>query len=220
MKQLYIRIGKTGSTSLSSAFDRCVIEVAPSSKYRRIFEKYSYDYSFTFIRNPYDRIVSAYNMLTRSSVAHDFYQAIDRNEILNIPFNSFLRKIIEYRKSYREIGLEKKQNIHLRPRLKGHGSTTNRFRFEVYWILAHTETLVDSIEFFMPLDEIDYIGRFETLKYDFKTISRKVGALKELPLLNASANRGKYSEYYDDESLEVVTNMYRKDLETFKYDFL
>lgn len=220
MKKLYIRIVKTGSTSLSSAFDKHVIEVAPSIKYRRVFRKYRYDYRFAFIRNPYDRIVSAYNMLTRSTVARDFYTTIVKNVILGIPFDSFLKKVIEYRNSYREFGLEKENNIHLCPWRKTRAIKRNRLGYEVYWILAHTESLIDSIEFFTPVDEVDYIGRFETLRSDFEHIRKHVGTKKELPLLNVSANRGKYSEYYDDESLELVTEIYRKDIETFKYEFL
>jgi hypothetical protein len=220
MKNLFIRTVKTGGTSLSSAFDKHVIEVAPSYKHLKIFGKHSYDYRFTFVRNPYDRIVSAYIMLTKSRVAKDFYRCIDRNEILDIPFTAFLRKVIDYRNAYREIGLKKMNDIHLRPRRRSHWTSRNRFQFEVYWVLAHTESMVDSIEFFMPLDELDYVGRFESLESDFEYISRKVGAGQKLPLLNASTNRGRYFEYYDDESTELVTEMYRKDIETFDYAFI
>ena len=218
-RKLYIRICKTGSTSLSTAFNRSVIEVTASKKYKKVFEKYSYDYRFTFIRNPYDRIVSAYNMLIKSSKAKDFYKAFDKKDIIDIPFNDFLHKILEYRESYRELGLEKEKNIHLRPWRKKREIRKNRYACEVFWLLAHTESMVDSIEYFIPVSELDFIGRFESLNDDYNSICRYLGTDSKLPQLNVSKNRKKYIDYYDDESLELVTGMYRDDIETFNYSF-
>ena len=218
-KKLFIRITKTGGTSLSRAFDQSVIEVTASEKHKKIFNKYDYDYKFTFIRNPYDRIVSAYNMLTKSSIAANYYKVLNKQEILDISFNVFLKKIIDYRKTYHEHGIEKENNIHLRPSRRKAGIIKHRYAREVYWLLAHTESLVDSIEYFIPVSELDFIGRFETLENDFESICKYLGIEKRLPQLNVSKNRKKYVDYYDSESLELVSDMYKDDIALFNYNF-
>ena len=80
---------------------------------------------------------------------------------------------------------------------------------------------------------IDYIGKFETLNRDFKTILRKsnfatskldkikssLGYSKyQLPRINTS-NRGKYQNYYNSELRQIVTQICRKDCELFGYEF-
>jgi len=218
-KKLYIRIAKTGSTSLSTAFDKSVIEVTPSIKYEKKYKKYEYDYRFTFIRNPYDRIVSAYLMNTKSKLSADYYMAINKKEILNIPFNDYIKKVLYFRSIYQELGLKKKNNIHLRPWRSKKQINKNRLGFEAYWLLAHTEGMIDTIEYFTPLSTLDFIGKYESLNNDYIRLGKHVDLKEELGHFNASSNRKKYNDYYDDESLELVTHMYKKDIETFNYTF-
>ncbi|MGB5307066.1 MAG: sulfotransferase family 2 domain-containing protein, partial [Gammaproteobacteria bacterium] len=180
MKTLYIRIGKTGSTSLSTAFSKNVIEVTPSLKFEKIYSKHTYDFRFTFIRNPYDRIVSAYLMNTKSILAADYYIAFEKKDILNIPFNEYIKKVIYFRNIYQELGLKKKNNIHLRPWKNKKQKNKNRFGCEAYWILAHTEGIVDSIEYFTPLSTIYFIGRYESLNDDYNRLGEYIDLKEEL----------------------------------------
>ncbi|HBN25999.1 MAG TPA: hypothetical protein DD405_00820 [Desulfobacteraceae bacterium] len=95
---------------------------------------------------------------------------------------------------------------------------------------------------------VDFIGYFENLQKDFDEVCRKLGIpVTLLPFVNKSLkdmNISKnlkypmkilinlmryfkqkkntfkhYTEYYDDESKEFVSHLYRKDIETFKYKF-
>jgi len=218
-KNLYVRIGKTGSTSLSTSFDNNVIEVTPSLKYKKIYDKHSYKFRFTFIRNPYDRIVSAYYMLTKSKLAKDHYLAIKKEDILDISFNKFIKKVIHLRDTHQHLGIRKEKNIHLRPWKNKKEIEKNRLGHDAYWILAHTEGMLDSIQYFTPLSTIDFIGRYESLSEDFNRLGDFIGLKKELGHLNASTSRKRYADYYDNESLELVTKIYKTDLELFNYTF-
>ena len=71
---------------------------------------------------------------------------------------------------------------------------------------------------------IDYVGRYESLDKDFKFIGNKLSLpdLKpDLPQINVSVNREfkDYKQYYNDETMSLVEEYFREDVERFEYKF-
>lgn len=87
---------------------------------------------------------------------------------------------------------------------------------------------------------VDFVGRFETLQQDFDQVCEQLGiADRQLPHRNKSdkksrdlkrkfrnllfmngENRHKsMADFYDDETRAAVADYYRKDIETFGYEF-
>lgn len=66
----------------------------------------------------------------------------------------------------------------------------------------------------------DFIGRFENLNEDFKTLCDKIGIEDaKLPHLNKSSKHKHYSAYYNQESIDIIAEMHKKDIDYFNYSF-
>ena len=140
-----------------------------------IFSKY---FTFSFVRNPWDKMVSQYN-----------YTIAKRKDLLD------------------HIGITKSAS------------------FEEYI------NCVSSTEIFVQWDQqykflyinkkcvVDFIGRFENLQEDFNVVCNKIGIpQQQLPHKNATKHKH-YTEYYDDETRQIVAEKYAKDIEYFGYEF-
>lgn len=90
---------------------------------------------------------------------------------------------------------------------------------------------------------VDFVGRVENLQNDFNLVCEKIGlTLTEVPHINSSRRRGTvnaasksllpwrrrkqnkfpryatYQEYYDEETRDLVAELYKRDLELFGYE--
>ena len=68
---------------------------------------------------------------------------------------------------------------------------------------------------------VDFIGRYENLEKDLNHICNKIGIPNlELPNLKGGFREKKhYSEFYDEETIQIVSNFFKKDIEVFNYKF-
>ena len=68
-------------------------------------------------------------------------------------------------------------------------------------------------------NRLDFIGRFEHIQEDFDVVCERVGIPQvKLPHRNKSKHTH-YTDYYDDETREIVAKRYSIDIEAFNYKF-
>jgi hypothetical protein len=128
-------------------------------------------FKFTIVRNPFDRLVSAW--IWRTKVVKDIKPQT-------------LSEFIEAR----------------------HDSTKFSEKFKLRDL-----SLQDSIR------QFDYIGRYENLTNTINYLSGKLGILvTEIPHSN-NTHSGRYQDYYDPETIALVRQKYRLDIELFGYEF-
>lgn len=65
---------------------------------------------------------------------------------------------------------------------------------------------------------VDYAGRYENLKDDYNKISKIIKNNKKLIKLNSSKHKS-YEQYYDNETINIVNEIFEKDLNLFKYSY-
>jgi hypothetical protein len=72
----------------------------------------------------------------------------------------------------------------------------------------------------IDLNQIDYLGRLESLDRDLFEIFRILGIpLMDIQRKNVSSGENPYWYYYDDELVEKVYQIYRRDIQIFGYNY-
>lgn len=185
-KAIYFRITKTASSSILinlRKYDK--LEKIPDEEYGKKYEDY---FKFTFVRNPFDRLASAYRHLILRHSVGTIYK--NKGIYKNMPFDEFV-KILE------NIPL-KHLDIHFKPQ---------------YTFL---EKIGDFQRIKPPKNNI-FIGRFENLQEDYNKVCEIIGLPKEiLPCENSTGDKTDYS-IYDKEITKKVIRIYEKDFDLFGY---
>ena len=81
-------------------------------------------------------------------------------------------------------------------------------RSQTYWIKSFDGSI-----------KLDYIGRFEALGEDFQKICRAMHIPQiELPHKIKGADED-YRKHYDEESIAIISDVYKEEIEIFNYSF-
>ena len=190
-KVIYMRPGRSASTSIIRKFRKENEEVSRPYYLKSgtnewleniTDDKISNDYFvFTFVRNPFERLVSAWNAFNKY-----------RKAAVNSDFETFVK-------------------------VKGVGGL---FNTDGEFANDHWLPLSYYIEFIGGERFVDFIGRFEYLEEDWEKVKDKIGCGDTvIKKLSRGINKKVYRSYYNSELIEIVSSIYKRDLELFGYEF-
>jgi len=200
-KCLYITNHKAANTTISSTLEN----LGFTNRGQHELEDLNNFFVFSFVRNPFSRIVSRYLHLTYF-LKEQKKIAKNRGLVLGSwaerNFNDFF-KVMKLDESADNF------------------SFTNFTKFAMETHDNHWMVQFELLKKYsnINVENFNFIGRFENLQEDFNTVCDKIGIPRQkLPRENATEHKH-YTEYYDDETREIVANKYAKDIEYFGYEF-
>lgn len=147
---------------------------------------------FTFVRNPYARIYSAWAMFSNSWMWRLVWKDFDAF-VESMYFCDVDRQFIRHEMPESEFNATLDTVIH-------HCSSFHNPKYHI--------------------EEMDYIGKVETLAPDMEAISTMLGVdLGAVPHLRKTSGGASYRDQYSDHARKLIADKYAADIERFEYTF-
>ncbi len=159
-------------------------------QYQLIFSSLEFNtyFKFTIVRNPWDRLVSAFTFLKQGGLTENDRVWANNNVNCFPDFHSFVINWVNLRNIYTYYHFVPQHEFLLEPKTKKLS--------------------------------VDFVGKFETLEYDYKKICERLNISASLSKQNKTMDRfDEYRNYYDDQTKNIVANVYQRDIELFGYMF-
>lgn len=191
LKCVFVHIPKCAGTSVykSLKLDFLGSGHAPASKHSDFLQQ-GY-FSFSFVRNPWDRISSCYRYFQSLKPGVRWYKANQTIADLSnsVSFNEFVNSIPDFQKMM----------IH------EEGSVRSGIHFQPFSYFLDTS--------------IDFVGKVEDINHDYMSIRSRLNLpLKQIPKINSTKQQD-YRELYNEETRNIVYNIYKEDIEEYNYEF-
>ena len=163
---------------------------------REKIDDYDKYFKFTFVRNPWDRLVSCY------------HNKIKRN---NVDFFRFRKGIpIEFYHRYGDLFFKDMTFEEFVEAVSSIPDSLSdpHFKSQASFITKNNKIIVD------------YIGKVENLEVDLNYINMRLGIDKDrVPPHLLKSSRSDYRDYYDSYTKQLVEERYHRDIELFKYEY-
>ena len=194
-KCIFIHIPRAAGTSIKEALELPGRGHLPWQYYYVVYpEQWDLYIKFTVVRNPWDRVVSAYHYAKmEKSYWHDNLNRITPHPDYELLSKRTFAECCEILKNRR-----------------------NMLKHES-WHPQHLWTA--KTENGNNLLMVDFVLRYENLENDFAVLCERLGVSNiNLPYVNKS-NRNNYRQYYTQETKEIIEELYSIDIGLFKYEF-
>jgi len=195
---LFVHVPKTGGLSIETGLFGIagINDHRPLWQYELTYNQNEFEsyFKFGFVRNPWDRLVSAFYYLQNGShyiSQHDIKWSKNTLGAYKT-FKSFVK------------GWLSEQNI------------MKSLQEQVWHFAPQYSYLCDPLGHL----KLDFIGRYENLQADYEQIRQQLGIGTALPHENQSRKTAlPYQEEYDEEMRQIVAKVYQTDIELFGYEY-
>ena len=217
-KFIQVKINKCASTTIQHSLNRNISNWIPHYHLldqiniieKDVLQDSKKYFKFTFVRNPWDRLVSHYFFATRfkDGINPITKKLLPQQILYKISFKEFIMNLEEI-KMNTDFVLEQTAGkaVHLKKLLDNKGFCTNCYD----WISDENGKI-------LPMD---FIGKVENINEDYNKLIKLLNytsPFSTLPNYNPSKHHH-YTTYYDKDMIQVVSKLFEKDIETFKYKF-
>jgi chondroitin 4-sulfotransferase 11 len=173
-------------------------------------------YKFAFVRNPWDRLVSWYQMIRQDGRLLPSYK--------RLPYEMIRHTGRVFPWSQRFL-----QRKHYKPfwqYVLRHSANFDEFLFNCTDIIDDVDgkrsCVYNQVDYISDENGeiiVDFIGKYENLHHDVSTVLEALRLeSRPLPHVNKSLHRH-YSEYYTEETKNLVAERYSRDIQFFGYRF-
>jgi hypothetical protein len=184
---VYVRVPKSGNTSFCNVLEDGRKKIVDLSRLRVLYPGCKV---FSFVRNPWARLVSGYNeKMSQPEFSNDRparrLREIDKRFRPGMPFEEFAKLIC----------------------MLPDNRTEKHFRSQSYF-LKHEGQLIP-----------DFVGRLEQIEQDWPALQEAMGIQLQLQHINKTDNLDYRSYYPDTDIRDCVGNRYVDDINIFGYEF-
>ena len=212
-KYIFIHIPKVAGESIKNKLGGAQLpHHLPAKGIQQQFPaKWNSYYKFSFVRNPWSWLVSLYHFKIHIDIGDVWLRPI----IMKDTFSEFIYKLKDSKSlfpPYWKIQRQFKQQV------------SNNFGNYIDSMLESDDVPFNKshLDFYLKDSNgnlPNYIGKIDTLQEDLDKICKDIG-IEPVKLIhqNASPHRH-YSEYYDDETRDIVAKIFAKDIKYFGWIF-
>ena len=185
---VFLHVPKTGGASIRRDFFKNRYEGPVQGA---IPEEWSELFKFGFVRDPFDRLISAWQMFA-NGMDNTVWEH-PGEECRGISLREFMKIVMDESVPFdgRRLSIGRKIRHHAMPQ-------------------THP---------FYCIDQADFVGRFERLEEDFQTVLDRLGIPRQsLGHMNQSNRQKKTMEYFDPETWQLAVDFYAQDFAELGYE--
>lgn len=216
-KCIFIHLSRTAGTAIETAIcGKNWWMINPNTKHIRasrakiIYKKYWDNYyKFSFVRNPWDRMISLYHI-----------KYFNGDKIRNPPINQFQKTYFDSETYFDSV--EQKDGIFF-VNTKNIGASSGKgLNYFLQNYIPPPWEHNQKIDYCEILDEeLDFVGKFENLEDDFQTVAENIGLENKISYIECleKIDKKNYFYYYDKTSIDKVGEMYSCSIKRFNYKY-
>lgn len=189
-KAIFIHVPKVAGTSINKAIYGRTLGHYTALEIQTKFPKlYKNSYVFSFVRNPWSRAVSAYKFAKQGRTES---MGVRNPKQYQIPeFETFERFVKEWLV---------KQDVNKLDYI---------FQPQVLFLTGSKGDVI-----------VDYVEKLEHLASGITIVEKKLGKKINVGHANATSSKDDFKAFYTNpELIEIIESIYKKDIETFNYQF-
>jgi len=220
-KLLHIHIPKTGGWTIQSLLEELDFPPQPyghtfARNIKNILNDNFDDYfKFAHTRNPWDRLVSVYSFCKNGSEVLPTHttgglrtppEHVWFDKLKCTSFDDFVSKV--------NFISQGRGDVYMTPTFSTMPNNLNESNIN-YLTLNQYNWVYDDKDKLM----VDFIGKMENFEDIIKNVNLSTGLNLPVPPKRNTSYHVPYTQFYNDKTKKIVSKLYEKDIDTFKYTF-